>query len=537
VAVALFYAEEDWRGLRAWNECKTALQAKGAKFNWAACIPPTVPDDQNVFAVPEMQKWFVGRGTNELTAKMRFPGWDSPTRTVVAQLTIGLAGTNVPTNSAATLQWEDPKAKVEMARLMREAVKPVVPDPAGVYYVLQPPGQIQAVQIFLQCATLPGEEDLQKFAPNSLVSSSGTNEQIRVEPMGNGSYKVTMHTPNTVREYMDWTDQLEPQLALIHRALRRPFARMQGDYQVPSDIPVPNLAAIETVAQRLMVLCKCYIATSQPENALYELSLMNDLRHMLEVPPAGKPITLVAAKLDIQLTSLYVSTVNEGLRMKMWDELALATLQQQLKDVNLQPVVAEEMADQRESVCYAVEKNPWSDFLNQADLHWSKLKKFVYYDLMPRGWVYQNLVIWANLDQQMVESFESADHTVVPQTINALTQDANTTVAHCWKPFRFVAAIAIPNLTGPAKNLVRSQTMANQTRIVCALERYHLTHGGYPDSLEAMMPRFLQIIPFDIVGGQSPLYTKNPDGTFSLTSIGWIESDGHIDTDLAWPEK
>ena len=47
--IAIFYAEEDWRGKRAWENCKRELEAKGMVLDWDKFIPPPVPDDQNFF--------------------------------------------------------------------------------------------------------------------------------------------------------------------------------------------------------------------------------------------------------------------------------------------------------------------------------------------------------------------------------------------------------------------------------------------------------------------------------------------------------
>lgn len=56
---AVFYAEENWRGKRAWENCKRELEAKGANFEWPAYIPAPVPDEQNIFKAPQMTEWFV----------------------------------------------------------------------------------------------------------------------------------------------------------------------------------------------------------------------------------------------------------------------------------------------------------------------------------------------------------------------------------------------------------------------------------------------------------------------------------------------
>ena len=49
---ALFLAEEDWRGSRAWNQYKHDMEAKGRSFDPVALIPPKVPDDQNLAMIP-----------------------------------------------------------------------------------------------------------------------------------------------------------------------------------------------------------------------------------------------------------------------------------------------------------------------------------------------------------------------------------------------------------------------------------------------------------------------------------------------------
>src|SRR5450756_1214048 len=50
--VALFYAEEDWRGKRAWNNYVRACEAAGASMDWRTYIPAQIPDDQNLAMCP-----------------------------------------------------------------------------------------------------------------------------------------------------------------------------------------------------------------------------------------------------------------------------------------------------------------------------------------------------------------------------------------------------------------------------------------------------------------------------------------------------
>jgi len=50
--IILFYVEEDWRGARAWAATKAEWEAKGETFDFNKYIPPPVPDDENLAAIP-----------------------------------------------------------------------------------------------------------------------------------------------------------------------------------------------------------------------------------------------------------------------------------------------------------------------------------------------------------------------------------------------------------------------------------------------------------------------------------------------------
>ena len=50
--IALFYAEEDWRGKHDWDQFKRQWEAKGERFGAAGVIPSPVPDDQNFAMAP-----------------------------------------------------------------------------------------------------------------------------------------------------------------------------------------------------------------------------------------------------------------------------------------------------------------------------------------------------------------------------------------------------------------------------------------------------------------------------------------------------
>src|SRR5215469_6034743 len=92
-------------------------------------------------------------------------------------------------------------------------------------------------------------------------------------------------------------------------------------------------------------------------------------------------------------------------------------------------------------------------------------------------------------------------------------------------PYNFLAAIAIPNFSKASQTVAHNQTLANEAMVACGLERYRLARGQYPETLESLVPQFLERVPRDIIGGQELKYRRTADGQFVLYSVGWNERD------------
>ena len=83
----------------------------------------------------------------------------------------------------------------------------------------------------------------------------------------------------------------------------------------------------------------------------------------------------------------------------------------------------------------------------------------------------------------------------------------------------------MPAVSGAAERFGRAQAGFDLASIGCALERYRLSKGHYPDTLDALSPKFLAKIPPDVITGQPLKYHLEADGRFLLYSVGWNERD------------
>jgi len=340
-------------------------------------------------------------------------------------------------------------------------------------------------------------------------------------------------TAASAKEYLAWSDQFEPDYDLMREALKRPCAWMDGDYSRPYEIPIPNFVTMRVVAQTLAQRTHCFLMLGQPEKALRELALLNDSRRITERAPTGKPITLVDAMVNVAIAGLYVNTIAAGLQKNAWREPQLVALQKQLAEINLAPFVAQAFETEPAAICRTLETADLkritlvSSESGSSRSIWQKVRDWKYhkYDLVPRGWVYQNMVLTARLGQPRGEGFDLTNNLILPGKFKDLARQMDAAFSGNAKPYNFLAAIGNPNITKATQTLAHNQTLVNEAQIACALERCRLAYGNYPPTLDALVPQFIEKLPHDIIGGQPLHYRRTDGGKFLLYSVGWNETD------------
>jgi hypothetical protein len=141
--------------------------------------------------------------------------------------------------------------------------------------------------------------------------------------------------------------------------------------------------------------------------------------------------------------------------------------------------------------------------------------------VVPRGWVYQNMATSAKLLYEETGGFDSPENTILPEKFKDISHELDVIPLR----YKFITAVTVPNFTKAWQTTAYNQALMNEAQIACALERYHLAHGEYPATLDALVPQYMQTIPHDIIGGQPLRYRRTDDGKFLLYSVGWNETD------------
>jgi hypothetical protein len=537
--IAMLYVVENVRGRRAWDACKKRFAAQGVELEWSAYMPREIPDDQNMFKAPKITEWFGRRGSNEWSSLVVDLGDQYLLAATNPVIELTVLGPNQQADSADLIvQYEPaPATNKEMRQQLAELVKTSVVEvsdaatipqlrlPQGGRVSARPLVQVHPRRVVMRAQKVPTINELANiFSPLKLPADAGS---LRVRSLGQNRFHVVLLNGTCpAAAYLAWSDPLQPHFDTIRAALKRPAARVEGNYERPFFSPLPNYVGFRNVAQMLAARAHAYLLLGQPREALQELTLIRDMGRLLE----AKPVYLVGSMIEVAVSGLYVNSIQEGLRLRAWTEPELAALQGQLEATDLLPVVVASLESERAAVCRTYETISPSEWgrLVVGNVEASQLQMMRHWEywrfaLAPRGWIHQNLVSTTDVSTKSLAAYDPNTRILRAQQTERMLTEAQQSLDR-FPPYSFLSRAALPNYLKVWQNASRNQTLVNQAAVACALERYRLALGNYPETLDALVPRFTKKLPYDLFGG-APLKYQQFGNQYQVYSIGWNEKD------------
>jgi hypothetical protein len=475
--VALFYAEEDWRGWHAWNQFKHEWEAKGEKFNFTDFVPPPVPDDQNFAFAPVVASSYammLDKSGHEIRPRN--------------------------TNVVNRLQF-DLVNQVYQADAVAYGMGSDGPTNRGNWLMAQ-------------------KTDLREWQNYYRWLATKTNE-----------FAVSPQPQTPAQDVLLALSKYDLVVEDLRAAAKLPAARFPLEYDKddPAAILLPHLAAMKRSSQFLQLRAIAELQNSQSETAFDDVKLSLRLADAIRTEPF-----IISHLVRLAVLQITLQPVWEGLAEHRWSDAQLAALDAELAKLDFladyEFTVRSEPAFHIRLIDYLEQKRSrYQEFVslfsnnNQHDA--DVLNNFpataIFY-LAPKGWFDQNKIALVQVRQKWdAPIVDDPQQTVSPKMVLAgkAAQSKMT-----YSPFNFFARLE-GFLDNYAQKVARGQTAVNLARVSLALERFRLAHGEYPESLDALAPQFIAKLPHDIIGGGPLKYRRTSDGQFVLYSVGWNERD------------
>jgi hypothetical protein len=475
----IFYAEEDWRGQRDWNRYRQAVEARGESLDFRAYIPKPVPDAENFAASDIVQSW----------------------------------------QSGAFIFTNDPVARVDG-------------------YVYAPNTNTKAIPYHRHFTDLVAWQLAFDALKSGELIPDTTRTSLTSLPLNTQSF----HTDKTdllsralaAPAVLEGLKPDEAALTELRLASARPYMRFPLQYD--SDNPAANLmwhfSDIKVSCLRLNLRTCAELAAGQSDEALADVKLMLYLADAIKTEPF-----LISHLVRVACFQIAIQPVWEGLAENRWTDAQLQALQAQFQNYDFfagqdQAFKAERALGIRQ-IGIVKQSGFHHLFANYAGVGKTTPREVLLdfaYRVMPSGWYdLERLNYCTTYDTQIKSIVDPAGKGVFPKQAAFYTEDypfpMETATLYSILHHQVIAAMIFPSLARTTVKTAAAQTTANQAAIACALERYRLAKGQFPEKLESLTPQYMSRLPNDVITGQPYKYRRTGDGQFILYSVGWNEKD------------
>jgi len=474
--VALFHGEETWRGRRAWHQYRRELEAQGEQLDYAALIPKPVPDEQNFAATPVIKSWFEKKSAYETDHP-----WNDPYSRVADKVQFP----SRPKDASYERRFSDLAAWETALTALRS-------------------GELTPEQKFYSAQL---DAAARAKAVPAVLAGLRTNEVLFAE---------------------------------LRAASQRPYSRYPVNYDVelPFAMLLPHLRMVKGVCQRLQLKACAELAGGQSDPALEDIKLTLRLADSMQADPF-----LISYLVRIACGQAATQPIWEGLAEHRWSGAQLQELETRLQQANFiadlkAPLIAEEACG---VATIELVRKKGLGYLNAlgnpegTPPPASGPAAFIGFVIVPQGWYYQEELSYCRgFQTELATSLDPGKKRVSPARVKAEAQafgemmgasGVTATKLGIILHHRLMAALLLPALGRVVMKSAAAQTAFNQAAVACALERYRLANGHFPEALEALAPKFISALPNDVLTGEPYKYRLTDDGRFVLYSIGWDEKD------------
>jgi hypothetical protein len=269
----------------------------------------------------------------------------------------------------------------------------------------------------------------------------------------------------------------------------------------------------------------------QSEQALDDVKLLLGVTDSIRDQPF-----LISHLVRIAMLAITLQPVYEGMAQQRWSDAQLAELERALAKLDFLADFQLAMKGEKIFAIETIERQRITREYKTVDAR-SGTNKIITISLRltPSAYFYQNELAFARMCQQSILPLVDTETRVVsPEGLRRADRAVRAEMKH-YSPYKVQALIMFPALNAAVKKFAFAQASVDLARVACALERYRLAHGEYPESLDALSPRFIEKLPHDVIGGQPLHYRRTDDlpsqgsgaasGKFLLYSVGWNETD------------
>jgi len=273
------------------------------------------------------------------------------------------------------------------------------------------------------------------------------------------------------------------------------------------------LGTLRGFSRALALKALAELAANHPDEAATDVVSVLRLGRVLEAEPL-----LIATLVEIAILETGIQPLWEGLARHEWQEPQLAVFEKELAKLDFVAGMGRTLRFERVfslGMLEAWRNPPAGAGVDGVAPDFVPGPKY-----FPGGWIRQSQVHIARMFQDFLIPVLDTNRMVVDvQLGNRLETEAKARLEG-WSPYKVMARMLFPAINRASQGAAVAQNSVNQARIAVALERFRLAHGSYPEALAALSPKFLPVLPHDVLTGEPHRYQREAPDRFVLYAVG-----------------
>jgi hypothetical protein len=465
LVVVLLFAEENWRGQRAWNRYQRAMAARGEPLELSAFVPPKIPDDKNFTMTPFLADLFdFPRGASPRTSPLNGIG-------LFASNYDAAASEMKKANAASSNSWI--RARTDL--------------PA--WYAA-----------FLASANKHRKSSSELTITNVSVHDAATGVLAQLSEAG-----------SILEELM--------------AASKLPGCRFNVHYEDedPAAIMLPHLAVVKRLTQVLALRACAELALGQTDVAFEDTRLLLYLTDACKDEPF-----LISQVVRMEQLRLALQPVAEGMNQWSEPQLRALKARLTREDFCADAIRALKAERAWSGGCIdLVRRSP--SRLNmyggggfELDTALLSIAPRGWFDL-------EKLNCCLTLDEYLLPTIDLTARQISPRLLHnaegPMERLSQRSFSGLCIHHTVFSSLLLPAEARVARKTAFAQTAVDCAMIACALESYRRAHGQFPVSLDELRPQSIEKLPRDIINGEPLKYHRTEPGHYILYSVGWNEKD------------
>jgi hypothetical protein len=336
--------------------------------------------------------------------------------------------------------------------------------------------------------------------------------------------------PDPAADVLAALAKVEPELAQLEEAGKRPRSSFPVPWELGFAASVPHLGPLRQAVDVYQIRLAAHLAQGESAAAYQDFEDVIRIYRALEHAPG-----LICGLVRVSILQRLAGRVHDGMTAGQWKAAELEKIQADFARLNITDDWRFAMNSER-----AVMNDTCDDLYKRSDRSLSNFMNVVggskgqspalnlpAVSFYPRGWL---RLSQAKINEYFDRSIARVDAIAAGGTIT-FPNDVTAEVERLARSgpiarLRYLLYVMLaPALSNVENSYLHCLSTVAQTQIACALERYRLAKGSFPENIEEISPEFIGKIPLDPIAQAPMRYRRSAPNHFELWSVAMNGTD------------